>query len=193
MDIDFYAVYLKHRAVKRVLGLVDHWFIDIPSRNLELHMGFYEMGTHLSSGATQCAHNYVTKYMCDECIDNIIGTSFRVPGIFYYPFINCETLAVRQFNYLALSTQTVLLSAVLGTFILAIISRKFVYLFLLVIIVYLIYSKYLYSVSKTKYCKHYILEPGLEPGLEPSLEPSLEPRLEPSLEPSLEPVVEPGL
>lgn len=151
-----FVIYLKHRAIKHSFGLFDHWFIDVPDKNLEIHPGNYEFGTHLTSGTTKNAHIYCTKTVCMKCLDHILKDTVDLKYLFYYPFINCETLASHHFTNMAISTQLILLSVVVISFTLGLFNVIFFYIMVLFIIIYLLYSKYLYSTSKNYTCLHLI-------------------------------------
>jgi hypothetical protein len=154
---------LRHRAINHLFGLVDHWFIEIKSMDLEIHMGNYHPSTHLPAGTTQGAHTYAQIFMCPSCINTIVKTTIDLREIFYYPFINCETLVNKHFCEVAISTQTVLITIAAISAILAICKPFFIYVLLIIVIIYFAYSKYTYSHTCIQKCVHIVDSPDIYP------------------------------
>lgn len=149
-----YTVYLKHRAIKKTGGIFDHWFFEIPSEMMEIHPGNYNPGTHLPLGTTKNAHTYIEAELCNTCKHALIADTLDLYSIFFYPFINCESISGMFFDCVPISVQTVLTLCVLITCALALINICFLYLCLVFVIIYLLYSKYLYSKSYHFTCCH---------------------------------------
>lgn len=151
---DEYIVYLKHRPVKNAFGLVDHWYYDVPKMDLEVHMGAYLQGTHLKSGTTKESHTYSEIKMCRECVDKLLKDTVELTQVFYYPIINCETLASIKFCEFGVSVQALFITAITISFFISLVNIKFVIFMLIFIILYLIYSKYTYSKTYNQECVH---------------------------------------
>lgn len=147
-------VELKHRPIKRIFGLVDHWYVNIPSQNLEVHMGGYDPGTHLTSGTTKGGHVYSTVEMCSECLECLLKSTFDLKPVLYYPFINCETLIATNFFNVAVSSQVVLLTAAISCVLIGLFKPTFIYIALLLFVIYFAYSKYTYSHTWFQKCAH---------------------------------------
>lgn len=152
--IDSFDVYLKHRPIKGTLGLIDHWYFDIPALDMEIHPGEYGKGTHLPSNSTKGAHTYQEVTMCKKCVDKLSRTSVFLNQIFYYPFINCETLVSHGYCTTMVSTQLLALIAIAVSALLIVVNLALAVFILFVIIVYFMFSKYTYSVTIKSKCNH---------------------------------------
>lgn len=152
--INEYLVLLKHRPVKNAFGLFDHWFYDIPGMDLEVHMGAYAQGTHLKSGVTKNSHVYSEVKMCRECVDKLLKNTVDLTNVFYYPIINCETLASINFCSIGVSAQALFIVSMVITFFISFINVLFVYFTLILLVLYFIYSKFTYSRTYYQSCSH---------------------------------------
>lgn len=148
------VVYLKHRPTRPTLGIIDHWFFDIPSLNLEIHPGDYGRGTHLTSGYTKGAHTYKEITVCEDCLNKLVKTSLHLNKVFYYPFINCETLVSHDYCTSIVSTQLIAITIIVVASLLIVFNLFLVVCIILTIIIYLLFSKYTYSVTIKAHCKH---------------------------------------
>lgn len=151
---DSFLVYLKHRPTRATLGIIDHWFFDIPGLNMEIHPGDYGRGTHLTSGTTKEAHTYKEIEMCRCCVDRLVKTSVYLNKIFYYPFINCETLVSHDHCTTRISTQLIALTILVVASLLLVFNIFLLFFIILTVIVYLLFSKYTYSVTIKSKCDH---------------------------------------
>jgi hypothetical protein len=151
---DAYVVYLKHRPTRPTLGIIDHWFFDIPALNLEIHPGDYGHGTHLKSGDTKGAHTYKELTMCDVCLNRLVQRSVYLNQVFYYPFINCETLVSHDYCTSIVSTQLIAITIILVASLLLIFNLFLAAFIIITIIFYFLFSKYTYSTTIKAHCKH---------------------------------------
>jgi hypothetical protein len=149
-----FVVYLKHRPTAPTLGIVDHWFFDIPALNLEIHPGDYGHGTHLESGHTKGAHTYKEIILCEACLNRLVKTSVHLNRVFYYPFINCETLVSHDYCTSIVSTQLIAITIIVVASLLITINLFLGVFVVLTIIFYLLLSKYTYSFTSKSNCKH---------------------------------------
>ena len=149
-----FIVYLKHRPTRATLGIVDHWFFDIPALNLEIHPGDYGHGTHLKSGQTKGAHVYKELTICEICLNRLVKTSVYLNQVFYYPFINCETLVSHDYCTSIVSTQLIAITIIVVASLLLVFNLFLVAFIILTVIFYLLFSKYTYSVTFKARCKH---------------------------------------
>lgn len=147
-------MYLKHRPTSATLGIVDHWFFDIPALNLEIHPGDYGHGTHLKSGQTKGAHTYKELTVCEACLNSLVKTSVYLNQVFYYPFINCETLVSHDYCTSIVSTQLIAITIIVVASLLLVLNIFLVAFIIVTIILYLLFSKYTYSVTLKARCKH---------------------------------------
>lgn len=165
---DAFVVYLKHRPTQATLGIVDHWFFDIPALNLEIHPGDYGHGTHLKSGQTKEAHTYKELVVCEDCLNRLVKTSVHLNQVFYYPFINCETLVSHDYCTSIVSTQLIAITIIVVASLLIVLNLFLVVFIILTVIFYLLFSKYTYSVTLKAHCKHvdevYIRNVDILPG-----------------------------
>jgi hypothetical protein len=150
------VVYLKHRPIKATLGAVDHWFFDIPTFDLEIHPGDYGGGTHLKSGTTKEAHTYKEITMCNSCVDHLMKISLHLKRVFYYPFINCETLVSHDYCSFFVSTQLISLTIIVVSALLLVFNLYLFIFIVITIIFYLLFSKYTYSTTIKSNCEHVI-------------------------------------
>jgi hypothetical protein len=147
-------VYVKHRAIKPSFGVFDHWFFDIPDKDLEIHPGNYKFGTHLKHGTTKNAHIYMELALCEECLNRLLRHTLSLYEVFYYPFINCETLTACHARLFPVSMQVLLGTGIIISAVGMIFNFNYLYLVLLLVIVYLVYTKYLYSTMSKVSCGH---------------------------------------
>lgn len=156
MDEVIFRLLIKHRPMKNTLGIFDHWFLESESPKLEIHMGNYAGGTHRCIGNTKNSHTYSVIYLCEDCNNKILKNTSELERVFYFPFINCETLASVNFGILGFSVQvlfaiTFLLCLLIGAFY----KTLYLYFSIFILIVYLVYSKYTYSHKHlSQVCKH---------------------------------------
>jgi len=156
MTSPIFTVLMKHKPLKLSLGLIDHWFVDIPQLNMEIHMGNYSKGTHLTSGTTKNAHTFMDIKLCSDCTDRLVKNTIELTDIFYYPIINCETLIASNFCIIRASTQTIFYTAIVVTLIASIFKPSLIILALVILLIFVIYSKFLYCRTYSKACLHLI-------------------------------------
>lgn len=149
-----YDVLLKHRPLKNTLGIIDHWFVEVVDFNLEIHMGNYSKGTHLPSNSTNHAHTFLKIKMCKDCVDHLLRHTVELDSVFYYPIINCETLASKNCCVIGISVQTVFITSIIIFACLSIFKFYLFYVALVLLIVFIIYSKYIYCITFHRICKH---------------------------------------
>lgn len=152
-DIEYYKrIELRCQATKKSYGFFDHYFIVID--DMELHMGVYKKGKILPKDTTKGSHIVANYELCKACYDKIIvdlklEEDTRLFNA-YFPILNCETLCT-GFSFQSITIITVPFIFILfikGLFLWAII------LFLVTIVCLLGYSKYTFSHTKNKKCKH---------------------------------------
>lgn len=70
-----------------------HYFIRIPSLNIEIHPGFYTKGSILSIGRTKNYTIFSRTMQCDKCINKMLSLcdDTTATHAWFYPLINCET------------------------------------------------------------------------------------------------------
>lgn len=146
-----HTIEIRCRAIKRVFGLFDHFFMIID--NNEYHFGFYSKGLVLPKGTTKSSHLATIRTICHQCyIKLMIDLEFKEDArlFSYYPILNCETLSY------GLSIQTICFLNFL--FIPILLLKKHYWLSLVfslsIIIVLLFFSKYQYSRTLKKNCNH---------------------------------------
>lgn len=150
-----HVVEIRCQALKSTMGFVDHYFLVV--EDLEYHMGYYKKGSILPLGTTKGSHTVCVKNLCDQCYDKIaadynLREDKRLFG--YYPLINCESLST------GLSLQSLAILALPFVFTLIAFGRL-VYALVLTLVVLLLvlsYSKYVFSRSSTYTCPHLLLQ-----------------------------------
>lgn len=139
------------RAIKSSFGILDHYFIVVD--NYEIHMGWYRPGKILPKNTTKNSHVVAVKKVCMYCYNKIatnLNTSEDSRLIGYYPFLNCESLST------GFSVQALAFLAIPPLVVLALRMQIF-YMFLVLVgtlLFVLLYSKYMYSRTRQKTCKH---------------------------------------
>lgn len=79
--------------VKHTFGLIKHYYLRLPDKNLEIHPGRYRMGSHHTLGYMRKEYNVIECLnVCNECYKHVIGDSLQLHDVWAYPFINCESL-----------------------------------------------------------------------------------------------------
>lgn len=146
---------LRCRATKRSFGLFDHYFLVVGDR--EIHLGVYRKGKVLLRGTTKGSHLACEYDLCRLCYDRLLleiklkedARLFRD----YFPLLNCETLCT------GFSVQSLAFLSI--PFILTLLIKRMylwaIILFLLTIVCLLAYSKYMFSRTQARQCKHLLL------------------------------------
>lgn len=147
-----YTVEVRCQALKRTLGLIDHYYLVIGA--YEYHVGGAHSGGSVQPvGTTKGAHTVAVKTVCSACYTRTVenyrrGEDRRLFN--YYPLINCETLAT------GLSLQTVSAMAAPFVFVLVTLGRILwaVVLTLAALVFFLSSSKYAFSRTHYQTCRH---------------------------------------
>lgn len=150
-NINIVDIYV--RPIKKTLGILDHYFLVID--DWEYHLGGnYPLGEKLKKGTTKNAFVSKRSYVCQNCFKELQlrleSNEYR--RVFkFFPIINCETLTV------GLSIQSIVLA--FGTIsVLGLLYFKHDYLalvlFLVILLIVLIVSKYTLSRTHLYYCAH---------------------------------------
>lgn len=146
------TVKIKCRAIRKIFGLLDHYFLEIGSR--EYHLGFYAKGKILPSGTTKGSHLVVQRQLCPACFQRLkimLEFSEDVRLFHYYPFINCETLTT------GCSVPLGITICAIPFLISSLYRMKFMQVFvtcLLLILCILIHSKFVFSRTLYTRCTH---------------------------------------
>jgi hypothetical protein len=148
------TIYLKHRRIKQSLGIFEHWFIDIPSKDIEIHPGLYNLGTHLKHGTTKNALNYLEYTICENCFKCLVKSTFNLADVFYYPIINCESLTSYYCDTFPISAQLLFALAIVTALFLVFLNKLFIFVAILLFIGYLLYQNYISSRTYKKECNH---------------------------------------
>ncbi|AAN04328.1 Orf33 [Heliothis zea nudivirus] len=86
------AVEMCIKRLKNSSFIIAHYFIRIPSLDLEIHPGMYQKGNFLNLNSTKHYRVLTVTYACSECLNELLIKSENVLHAWYYPLINCETL-----------------------------------------------------------------------------------------------------
>lgn len=89
MEIEVLGCYT---GVTSLLHLPTHYFLIVPILKLEIHPGRYYMGSYHTLGFTKKYNVYKKSRVCEFCFKNLISLSLKLESVWFYPFINCETL-----------------------------------------------------------------------------------------------------
>lgn len=148
------TVKIKCRAIKRTLGLLDHYFLEIGTN--EYHLGFYRKGKILPLGTTRGAHTVLVRSICTSCYDRLTimleyAEDVRLTEILY-PLVNCETLTT------GISIQLGTLMCTLPFFFWSLLHKTNVLYALIVLLIALVcilwHSKFVYSRTLASACIH---------------------------------------
>lgn len=147
------TIFVCNKRIKAALGVYNHYFIVVPSLALEIHPGKYFMGTHHTLGFTRSFRVHCTLRLCDACSAVLLEDARDMGHLWYYPYINCETLTRGLLGETAISYQTVgTIAAVLC------VASSFFNFFLLfvglVLIVALITTNNCYFRPRKECCEH---------------------------------------
>lgn len=141
-----------HTAIS--LGLFQHYFIQIPQLQLEIHPGRYKYGTHHTLGFKTNYTVKKTSILCEYCLTQLLTRSTTVsPTWWYYPIINCETLTVGLVDKQPLSIQLLLSLAILTTGIMSIWMTSIWIIAISFLILLLLYNRLPWIVEVTS-CNH---------------------------------------
>lgn len=138
-------------SLKKTLGLADHYFIIID--DFEYHLGFYSKGLVLPKGSTKGSHIICIKRVCSDCYEkfNHDFETKEFQRLFcFYPLINCESLAT------GISVQIICMLH-LSVALVLVLYKKYllsIILILILLCISLLFSKYNYSRTVKKKCKH---------------------------------------
>jgi hypothetical protein len=147
----FKTIEIRCQAMKKCYGLVDHYFYVIDDK--EYHTRLYPKGRILERDTTKGYHVVAYYDVCEECYtkiaaDFLLKEDVRIFN--YFPLLNCETFCT------GISVQSLLLISI--PFILYLVYRgRYLYaiiLCLVMIIILLAYSKYIFSRTKKIKCSH---------------------------------------
>ena len=141
------------KPIRKSLGLINHFFLIIPEKQIELHPGEYYFGSYHTAGFTKSYTVYEKFYVCKDCYEKLIEKSKKLSNIWYYPYVNCETLSRGLVGDFAISHQFVLFTLIGLSTILCFISLYFIILIVLLILL-LIYINNFYYPLNTSLCVH---------------------------------------
>lgn len=142
------------KVIRQSFGFVKHYFLRIPEIGIEIHPGHYTRGTHHNLDTTKNYRVYATKIVCPGCLSELQQESNDMSYVWYYPFINCETLTKGLTGQVAISIQVVLY-VLLALCIIASIFKSVLYVFaILVVALGLVYNNYLNCGSRLFVCHH---------------------------------------
>lgn len=148
---------IRVQALKSTLGLVDHYYMvfvdDGNEQAIEYHPGVYSAGCILPAGTTKGYHVAYTKIICSECYNKIIlnfnqHEDKRIWS--WYPFLNCESMST------GFSVQTMMMLFI-PFVLLFLFHGHYMYavlIFLVGLVLQLAISKYVFSRTSQKRCKH---------------------------------------
>lgn len=150
-----YAVIVCSKSIRNTLGLVRHFFLQIPHLDLEIHCGDYKYGTHHNLGFTKHYEQLWSVDLCRKCMDRVYDESIQLFNFWYYPIVNCETLARGLITGIPVSFQTLIIA---GFFISALSifnSYKWISIVVIFFIILLLVNN-LYKGTYNQECKHFV-------------------------------------
>lgn len=148
------TVEIYSKSFKNTLNIFLHNYFSIPKLSLDIHPGQFLFGTHHTKGSFPNRTNKIGEViLCEKCLKNLLEKSQNLINAWYYPIINCETLTRGLVYENPISYQTILVTLIFTSFILAIsnISMIFVTIFFIIILIYLNNSRKMFGNSK---CRH---------------------------------------
>lgn len=150
-----YKVNVYKKTLRKALGLFSHYYITVPSLELEIHPGKYFYGTHHIMGkfkknSTKCSEYF----LCEDCITTLIQDANYLEHCWYYPIINCETLTRGLLSAPAsISYQTLLVTGMLVSFAMAFKKKYMLLLTILFLIILIILNNFWFIYNKES-CVH---------------------------------------
>lgn len=141
------------QAMRKTFGLVDHYYLVIDDK--EYHAGQYKPGKVLPINTTKGYHIVSVMDVCDACYNKIVvdlQLEEDVRMFSYFPLLNCETLCF-GFSLQSLPIYCIPFLALLlwrGCILYAVV------LLLVIMLILLIRSKYVFSRTHKIRCKHLI-------------------------------------
>ena len=153
MNKTHHVVEIRVQALKNTFGFVDHYFMVIDDEAVEYHPGMYSKGCVLPIGTTKGYHIAYTKTICSDCYDKILlNFNHREDKRIWswYPFLNCESIST-GFSVQAMMMMFVPFATVFLFYHLYVYA---VIVLLIGLVLQLITSKYVFSQTFSKQCKH---------------------------------------
>lgn len=119
-DIDMIEICA--RTLKKSNNVYQHYFLRIPSMDLELHPGRYKGGCYHRLGHTVDYRISGLFATCDECKKKLVRASYHLENAWFYPYINCETLSLWLSGKFPVSSQVIVSTLVVATFVCSIVT-----------------------------------------------------------------------
>ena len=151
---NIFTLLYKHNPMKKTLFLTDHWFIDIPQLDIEMHYGYNDRISFKKSGSIKNYHVYSEIYLCNDCMLNFLQSSYneRMPA--FQPFINCESLSSKVISNIGMSFQIFFLTFILMFIILSMFSILYLFLVPVTVLIYFFYVQRNYNTTYYQSCNH---------------------------------------
>lgn len=112
------------KPIKSVFGIYNHYFLLIEEIDMEIHPGHYKYGVYMRAGSTKGYSVESNVMLCPLCLNGLINLVRTLEEVWFYPYINCETLSKGlTIGKKAISNQLVLTVFILQSYILLIFER----------------------------------------------------------------------
>lgn len=152
-----FILYYKHNPMKKTFFLTDHWFIDIPQLNIELHYGYNDSIQFKKSGSLHNFHVYSEIYFCNDCMLTFLETAYNdhnnnIP--MFQPLINCESLSSMAVGNIGFSFQVFFLILIIMFIFLSFFQFAFIFFLPVTFLIYFFYVKRNYNNTYYQCCQH---------------------------------------
>lgn len=148
-----HLVIVCYKTINSTWGLFNHYFFKIPHINLEIHPGNYKLGTHHTDGFTKYYIEYEYRWLCNNCLKILLELSSNLYKVWYYPYINCETLTRTLIGSTPISFQTIYVTIIIASLISCIFLVWMIPVSIFIILLF-IYNNNCYFPVHESYCEH---------------------------------------
>lgn len=149
-----YEIEVCYKAISSSFCFFNHFFMRIPKLELEIHPGKYVMGTHHCLNFTKNYSIAEIKTICSKCLDELMNNADDLTPLWYYPYINCETLTRGLVGGIPVSFQSVSIAILLVIFVKSLLKAHYLLFVSLFILIFFILQNNFYLPIRYTSCKH---------------------------------------
>lgn len=151
---NIFTLLYKHNPMKKTMFLTDHWYIDVPQLDIEMHYGYDDRISFKNSNSIKSFHVYSEIYLCNDCMLTFLETSYNERMPWLQPFINCESLSSQMISNIGISFQVFFLTFFIMFIILSIFNLFYIFMIPVTVLMYFFYVKRNYSATYYQCCNH---------------------------------------
>lgn len=149
----FFRVIVCSKSIRNTLGFVHHFFLQVPHLDMEIHCGEYKNGSHHYIGHTKHFDQLWSMDLCETCMNQLYHESTQLFKFWYYPIVNCETLARGLVSGVSISFQTLIIAGLSITTLALFTNLKWIVI-VVVLLLLLVIVNNLYRGSSNQKCMH---------------------------------------